>query len=72
MGDDKSKSTNAQAGDAKEQAADEQDETHRRFREALERKKQAEHASNERSRADDKGVGPSQAKVKRQFRRKSG
>lgn len=70
MGDDESKSEDAKPAD--QESADEQDETHRRFREALERKKQAEHASNERARADDKGVGPSQAKVKRQFRRKSG
>ncbi|MQA78843.1 MAG: hypothetical protein GEV10_10275 [Streptosporangiales bacterium] len=70
MGDDQSKPADEQPAEA--QSADEQDETHRRFREALERKKQAEHASNERARADDKGVGPSQAKVKRQFRRKSG
>jgi hypothetical protein len=48
-----------------------EDEAHRKFREALERKKQAHHASSESARQT--GVGPSQnAKTTRQFRRKSG
>lgn len=47
------------------------DEAHRKFREALERKKQAHHASTEA--ASQTGVGKSQnAKTTRQFRRKSG
>lgn len=47
------------------------DEAHRKFREALERKKQAHHASSETT--SPTGVGRSQnAKTTRQFRRKSG
>lgn len=47
------------------------DEAHRKFREALERKKQAHHATSES--ASTTGVGKSQnAKTTRQFRRKSG
>ncbi len=48
-----------------------EDEAHRKFREALEKKKQAHHATAEA--AKDTGVGPSNnTKTTRQFRRKSG
>jgi hypothetical protein len=49
------------------------DDTRRRFREALERKKQETHRSNEHHDAGGKGVGESQViSSRRQFRRKSG
>lgn len=49
------------------------DETHRRFREALQRKKNAEHMSAGPGSGDGKDVRPSQREGgKRQFRRKSG
>jgi hypothetical protein len=49
------------------------DDMHRRFREALQRKKDTEHASGGPDSRDGKGVGPSQREGgKRQFRRKSG
>jgi hypothetical protein len=49
------------------------DDMHRRFREALRRKKDTEHTSAGPSGRDGKGVGPSQREGgKRQFRRKSG
>ncbi len=53
--------------------APEEDEAHRKFREALERKKSAEHASGDAASAQS-GVGPSHSNTKttRQFRRKSG
>ncbi|HTY72114.1 MAG TPA: DUF5302 domain-containing protein [Actinomycetes bacterium] len=55
---------------AKKPAAD--DETRRRYREALDRKKAAEHASADHE--DNKGLGPShnQSVGRREFRRKSG
>lgn len=54
-------------------AADEgHDDLQERFRAALERKKNAQHSSGDSSRNEGKSAGPSQAKVKRQFRRKSG
>jgi Family of unknown function (DUF5302) len=49
-----------------------EDEAHRKFREALEKKKQAHHASADGA-PDKSGVGPSNnTKTTRQFRRKSG
>ncbi len=49
-----------------------EDEAHRKFREALDRKKHAQHASAE-SAGGQAGVGPSNnTKTTRQFRRKSG
>ncbi|MBO0828543.1 MAG: DUF5302 domain-containing protein [Streptosporangiales bacterium] len=57
--------------DEKRGAAD--DETHRRFREALQRKKNAEHGSAGPGGGDGKDVRPSQREGgRRQFRRKSG
>lgn len=55
-----------------EPAADpSEDEAHRKFREALERKKQSHHATAES--AAKTGVGPANnTKTTRQFRRKSG
>lgn len=48
-----------------------EDEAHRKFREALEKKKQGHHATAEA--AKDTGVGAaSNTKTTRQFRRKSG
>jgi len=48
-----------------------EDDAHRKFREALERKKQGHHATAES--AAKTGVGPSNnTKTTRQFRRKSG
>jgi hypothetical protein len=49
-----------------------EDEAHRKFREALERKNHQHHASHE-SGGGRSGVGPSNnSKTTRQFRRKSG
>lgn len=56
--------------EAKDSGAD--DDLHRRFKEALERKKSAAHDAADSPRERGKGAGPSDAKVKRQFRRKSG
>ncbi len=51
--------------------ADSEDEAHRKFREALEKKKLSHHATAEAAKAT--GVGPSNnTKTTRQFRRKSG
>jgi hypothetical protein len=50
-----------------------QDDLHRKFREALERKKGAKHANNGPHDAEDKGLAAAKdVKVKREFRRKSG
>lgn len=49
-----------------------EDDLHRKFRAALERKKRRAKTSEDSSREEGKSAGPSQAKVKRQFRRKSG
>ncbi len=49
-----------------------EDEAHRKFKEALERKKQSHHATAEGA-GGNSGVGPSNnTKTTRQFRRKSG
>jgi hypothetical protein len=61
------------ADEAAEPSDKVEDDTRRRFREALERKKQASHRSNDARGSGDKGVGHSQVlSGKRQFRRKSG
>lgn len=50
-----------------------EEDTRRQFREALERKKQASHRSNDPRNGGDKGIGHSQVlSGRRQFRRKSG
>ncbi|MQA03906.1 MAG: hypothetical protein GEV07_14680 [Streptosporangiales bacterium] len=58
----------------KQEAPDtgESDDLHRKFREALERKKNSEHNTGDSPREQGKSAGPSDAKVKRRFRRKSG
>lgn len=49
------------------------DDFHRRFREALDRKKNVKHANNGPHDAEDKGLAAARdVKVKREFRRKSG
>ena len=50
----------------------EDDYLHRRFREALERKKSVKHANNGPHDAQEKAQGQQNTTVKRQFRRKSG
>ena len=61
----------AESGAPAAEAATE-DEAHRKFREALERKNHQHHASHE-SGGGHSGVGPSNnSKTTRQFRRKSG
>jgi hypothetical protein len=45
---------------------------HRKFREALDRKKHAKHADNGPHDAGEKGHALKDVKVKREFRRKSG
>jgi Family of unknown function (DUF5302) len=55
------------------QSAESNEETRRRFREALERKKRENHQFNEQHDAPGKGIGHSQVlSGRRQFRRKSG
>jgi uncharacterized protein DUF5302 len=54
-------------------AEESSEETRRRFREALERKKRENHQFNEQHDAPGKGIGHSQVlSGRRQFRRKSG
>jgi hypothetical protein len=62
------------AGPAEQtEPAEGSEETRRRFREALERKKRENHHHNEQHDAGGKGVGHSQVlSGRRQFRRKSG
>jgi adenylosuccinate synthase len=57
---------------SRSEAATEEDDLHRKFREALERKKAERHDSHGPG-AQGKGVGPAfNDKRQRQFRRKSG
>lgn len=49
-----------------------EDDLHRRFREALERKKHMKHATNGPHDAQENVHGQQNTTVKRQFRRKSG
>jgi hypothetical protein len=59
--------------DADAESTESNEETRRRFREALERKKRENHQFNEQHDAPGKGVGHSQVlSARRQFRRKSG
>ena len=59
--------------DADTESTESNEETRRRFREALERKKRENHQFNEQHDALGKGTGHSQVlSGRRQFRRKSG
>jgi len=49
-----------------------EDDFHKRFREALDRKKGAKHATNGPHGAEEKAHALKDVKVKREFRRKSG
>ena len=60
------------AASPSESAEESQDDVRRRYREALDRKNKAQHASQEHE--DNKGKGPAvnQTVARREFRRKSG
>jgi hypothetical protein len=59
-------------GEATQQDADSPDDFHRKFREALDRKKHAKHADNGPHEAGEKAHALKDVKTKREFRRKSG
>lgn len=73
MTEEAADSTEETANKAETETEDTVEDTRRRFREALERKKHENHQFNEHHESAGKGVGHSQVlSGRRQFRRKSG